>query len=84
MAKQVKSCGSIHKDMCGDLISDGDIVILAENRGPIFGKIEYSTPKMVRVKKLGKKGYRSGVLRYGNEVIKTEESKVTLYLLQNA
>ncbi len=71
------------KDMIGQEIKQGDIVIMASGHTLVVCKITRLTPKMVRVININSTKHRDkGVLRYANELFKVDDELSTFFILK--
>ena len=75
---------SDHKDILGNAITVNASVVVPEGRRSLrVGVVERLTPKMVAVKIVGNRGFRSERLLYPKDILVVEDSRVTLYLLKH-
>ena len=71
----------IHKDALGNNINKGDYVAWASHNRLKIGVVHKNTPKMVLAIPAGKEYWDR---KYPKDVIKINDSKVSMYLLKNS
>lgn len=72
-----------HKDKLGLPLAEGDCVAYPESNSLSIGTIIKLNPKMIKVVRVGAKGYWArGTNKYPSDVVKLEGEAVTFYLLQ--
>lgn len=75
----------VHKDKLEQTLDIGDCVTYAASNSLEIGTVLRVTPKMIKVARVGSKGYWSrGVLKYPHDVIKLTSVEVTVWLLKNS
>lgn len=80
MAKEVPQ----HKDIFGQDLVVEDCVVYPQSNSMRIGKIVKINPKMISVKELSSKGWRSDALKYPDDLVKVQGPEVTMYLLKAA
>lgn len=71
-----------HKDLFGQDLELEDCVVYPVSNTMHVGKVIKLNPKMVKVARVGDKGWRSEINKYPSEVVKVQGSEVTMYLLK--
>ena len=71
----------MHKDVLGNNLNSGDYVAWSSHNHLKLGVVYKSTPKMVFVIPAGKEFWDR---KYPNDVIKINDSKVSMYMLKNS
>lgn len=75
----------VHKDKLEQTIGEGDCVAYADSNSLQIGTVIKLSPKMVKVARVGSRGYWSrGVLKYPCDVLKIDSEEATIFLLKNA
>ena len=78
MAKEIPQ----HKDIFGQELALEDCVVYPQSNSMQIGKIIKINPKMISVRGLGKRSYRSETLKYPIDLVKVQGPEVTMYLLK--
>ena len=85
LASGVMTLNPSLKDRLERDLAVGDCVVYVDSGRLEIGSILKITPKMVKVARVGSRGYWSrGTLKYPNDLVKLEGQDLTLYLLKNA
>lgn len=71
-----------HKDRLGRILKQGDPVAYPHGNSLLIGLIIKLTPKMVRMKQLGDKSWRSEHTKYPSEVVLLEGPDVMMHILR--
>lgn len=72
-----------HKDLFGQDLEVDDCVVYPVSNTMHVGKIVKLNPKMVKVERVGNKGWRREINKYPTEVVKVQGTEVTMYLLRS-
>ena len=72
-----------HQDLFGQELEIDDCVVYPVSNTMHVGKIIKLNPKMVKVQRVGNKGWRSEVNKYPTEVVKVQGTEVKMYLLKS-
>lgn len=78
MAKEIIQ----HRDLFGQELAIDDCVVYPISNIMHVGKVIKINPKMVKVQRVGNKGWRSEVNKYPSELVKVQGAEVTMYLLR--
>jgi len=81
MAKDLKE-PIAHRDIFGQELLVDDCVVYPQSNSMRIGKIAKLNPKMISVKGLDEKGWRSDTLKYPSDLVKVHGAEVTMYLLK--
>jgi len=74
----------VHCDKLGKELAVNDCVAYADHNSLEIGTVLKLNPKMVKVARVGSKGYWSrGTNKYPMDLLKLEQEEVTIYLLRN-
>jgi hypothetical protein len=73
-----------HFDKLGQKIEVGDYVAYSSHNSLDIGLVQKLNPKMVKVSRLGKKGWGSGTNKYPTDCVLLDGKRVTLYVLKNS
>ena len=75
----------VPKDRLDQDLKIGDCVVYVDAGRLEIGSILHITPKMIKVARVGSRGFWSrGFLKYPNDVVKLEGQDLTMYLLKHA
>ena len=74
----------LHHDKLGKELAINDCVAYADHNSLEIGTVLKLNPKMVKVARVGSKGYWArGTNKYPTDLLKLEQEEVTIYLLRN-
>lgn len=72
---------TLHKDILGNEINEGDSVVYPHHNSMKIGTVKKNSPKMVMVQAIG----RTYIDRkYPNELLVVNDPKITMYILRNS
>lgn len=73
-----------HLDKLGTPVSVGDCVAYPSHNSLEIGLVQKLNPKMIKVSRLGKKGWGSAKNKYSTDCVLLDGPKVTLYMMKNS
>lgn len=73
-----------HFDKLGTALNVGDYVAFSSSNSLEIGLIQKLNPKMVKVSRLGKRGWGSAKNKYSCDCVLLDGPKVTVYVLKNS
>ena len=71
----------MHKDILGNDIKEGDIVVYPDHNRMKIGTVKKNSPKMVMIQAIGKT-YTDR--KYSQELLVVDDPKLTMYILKNS
>lgn len=70
----------MHKDILGNTIDEGAVVVYPHHNHMKVGTVKKNSPKMVMVQAVGRKCTDR---KYPNELLVVDDPKISLYILKN-
>ena len=71
----------MHKDILGNDIKEGDIVVYPDHNRMKIGTVTKNSPKMVMIQAIGRT-YTDR--KYSQELLVVDDPKLTMYILKNS
>ena len=74
----------VHRDQLGRELNMGDCVAYPQSNTLVIGVVRKINPKMIGVRKIGKRGWGTEKNKYPSDCVKLEGPEVTMFIIKHA